>query len=139
VVDELVRREVWRLPREEAAAKTDGHGVRSVSRAQLGTQVTHVGLHGLSGDDKPLGDLVILEALCDQLQDFEFATCELFHRRAALTSSGNMRLFGPLPLPRYPGEATLTANVLERSVTQRPNHRNRDVAVAIAATLALPS
>jgi hypothetical protein len=98
-----------------------------------------MGLHGFGGDDKPLGDLVILEAVCDQLQDVEFPTCERLHRRAALSSSGNMRLSGPLPLPRYPGEATLTADVLERSVTQRPNHRNRDVAVAIAATLALTS
>jgi hypothetical protein len=131
MVEGLAGRAV-QLPPQEAAAKTDRDCVCSVSCSQLGAQVTHVRLHGFSGDDKLLGDLVILEAVCDQLQDLEFATRELFHFQVALTPSGNLRLSSPLPLPR-------PANVLEGSVLQRPSHRNRDVAVAIAATLALTS
>jgi hypothetical protein len=75
----LILRQAGLLPPQEAAAKSNRDGVCSVSCSQLGTQVTHVGLHGFGRDAKLLGDLVILKAVCEQVQDLEFATCELFH------------------------------------------------------------
>ena len=57
------------------ATGKDG-GLGTVTAAELGQDVTHMGVDGPLGDKEPLGDLLIRQAPGDQLSDLAFALSE---------------------------------------------------------------
>src|SRR5215469_2335404 len=57
------------------AAGKDG-GLGTVTAAELGQDVTHMGVDGALGDEEPLGDLLVRQAPGDQLSDLVFALSE---------------------------------------------------------------
>jgi hypothetical protein len=58
--------------RRPAATGKDG-GLGTVTAAELGQDVTHMGVDGALGDEEPLGDLLVRQAPGDQLSDLVFA------------------------------------------------------------------
>jgi hypothetical protein len=57
------------------ATGKDG-GLGTVTAAELGQDVTHMGVDGALGDEEPLGDLLVRQAPGDQLSDLVFALSE---------------------------------------------------------------
>ena len=71
---------------DEAAAEADGYRVRSAAGLELGQQMADVRLDRLLGEEEPLPDLAVHEAVRDQLEDLDLAhgrlLLELAERRA---------------------------------------------------------
>ena len=61
--------------RRPAATGKDG-GLGTVTAAELGQDVTYVGVDGPLGDKEPFGDLLVRQAPGDQLSDLVFALSE---------------------------------------------------------------
>jgi hypothetical protein len=58
---------------DDAAADTDGDGLRSISRAELAHDALDVDLHGLLRDRKAFANVPIAVALGNPLQDLDLA------------------------------------------------------------------
>ena len=82
---------------DEAAAETDRDRVGAAPRLQLREEVPHVRLDRLLGEEEPLADLAVDEALRDQLEDFDLA-----HRRLLLQFAERARERDDLGLARAP-------------------------------------
>src|SRR5919106_5797155 len=63
----------WSLLVDDAAAEADGDRVRAAAGLELRQQVPDVALDGLLGEEEPLADLAVHEAVRDQLKHLDLA------------------------------------------------------------------
>jgi hypothetical protein len=58
----------------EPTPEADSYGVGSTSRLKLRQEMADVGLHRLLGEEEPLADLSVDEAVCDELKYLDLAS-----------------------------------------------------------------
>jgi hypothetical protein len=113
--------------RDQTASKADCNRVRPASRLQLRQEVTDVGLHRLLGQEQPLPDLPVDEAVRDELQHLELAggrllleltqdgRCERNHGAGAGTAATRSRRFEAAAVVTITAEDLLTLRGVHES------------------------
>jgi len=61
----------------EPTPEADRYGVGSTSCLKLGEEMAHVGLHRLLREKQVLTDLSVDEAVCNELQHLDLASCRI--------------------------------------------------------------
>ena len=105
--------------------------MRAGARLQLREQVAHVGLDGLLGEEEPVPDLAVDEAVGDQLENLDLTRCRLLLQLLKRAGEGNH--LGPAAAAalRSRFEAATVVHVTGQDLLALSSvHRNRDIGLA---------